>query len=159
MGKSLSPRLPTKLDTDYSAAAGRLWTSLDTVRISQPVISLSLDSLKNTCLTSDLEDTTLWSNPSPFGYKIPTNFSSSLGYKTWCHGGNNVRMSLVTVEVWCVPCAKYTSMSEFIARHQTVCLTYWTPLCLPYVIIYKSIQGQLMWTYIWKLATTHFSLW
>jgi hypothetical protein len=34
-------------------------------------------------------------------------------------------------------CAIYTSMSEYISRHQTVYLTYWTPLCLPYVI---SIQ-------------------
>jgi hypothetical protein len=88
--------------------------------------------------------------------KPDTFFPSNLGKKTWCYGGKNVCMSLVTVEVWYVPCAMYTSMSEYISRHQTVYLTYWTPLCLPYLI---SLQGQLIWTYIWKRAATHFSIW
>jgi hypothetical protein len=137
MGKSLSPRLPTKLVTDYGAAARRLWNSPDTVRISHPVIwwtSLKYLSDKRFGRDSSLKQSvTFW-------LQKPTPFPSVLRYMTWCYGGKNVRMSLVTVEVWCVPCAMchiYKSMSEYTSRHQTVYLTYWIPLCLPYVI---SIQ-------------------
>jgi hypothetical protein len=53
--KSVGPRLPTEFVTDYSARTGRLWTTLATVQISLPVISILLDPLKTSAWQADAD--------------------------------------------------------------------------------------------------------
>lgn len=94
MGKSQNPRLPTK-------PGWEVWTSLDTVRFSHPVITLLLDSSNSTCLTSDLEETPHWSTLLPSCYKKLTPFLESRikGVVLWWE-----KCLHVTVEVWYLPC-------------------------------------------------------
>jgi hypothetical protein len=87
MGRSLSPRLPTKLCHWLQRCGCEV---VDLTRYITDLASsgfLLAGPLKSTCLTSDLEETLLWTNLSPSVYKTPTPFSSSLRYKTWCMVG------------------------------------------------------------------------
>ena len=61
---------------------------------------------KNTWLASDVQQTPTRSKLSPPSYRHLTLIPSVLGYKSHCHARESAWMSLVTVEVWCVPSAR-----------------------------------------------------
>jgi len=136
MWKSLSPRLPTKL-CHWLQGCG--WEVVDLTRYITDLASsdFPLAGLLKVPVWQEIWKRLLFEAICHLlATKTQHIFLHLWGTRRGAMVGN-VCMSLVTVEVWCVPCAIYSSMSEYISRHQTVYLTYWTPLCLPYVI---SIQ-------------------
>lgn len=145
--------------TDYSAAAGRLWTSLDTLRISHPVISLLLDPSKVPVWQA------IWKRLlfEAICHLLATKIQH-LFFHLWgtIRGAVVGRMFACQWWLWksgvyhvpyIHPCqSTFLGIRLFTLRIELLCV-YRTWL------VYKSIQGQLIWTYIWQHASTHFSLW
>jgi hypothetical protein len=67
---------------------------------------------KNTWLASDAQQTPTRSKLSPPSYRHLTLILSMLGYKPHCHAGESAWMSMVTVEVWCVPSATHVQCTH-----------------------------------------------
>ena len=62
---------------------------------------------KNTLLASEVQRTTTRIKLLPPSYRHLTVIPSMLGYKPHCHAGKSAWISVVTVEVWCVPSATH----------------------------------------------------
>ena len=81
------PRISQNPKVHYRTHKRPPQTTLPTVLISGPVIYISLDSLRSTCVSSDLQQTPTRSRLSPLGYRHFTKIYSTPGYKLWRHGG------------------------------------------------------------------------
>jgi hypothetical protein len=72
-------------------------TTLCTAPTSRPVTSIYLGSFRDTWLAFDSHQTLTWSKSS---------FTSTPGYKPWCHSGTNAYIAWIYT-VWCVPSATH----------------------------------------------------
>ena len=102
---------------------------------------------KNTWLASDVQPTSTPIRLSPPSYRHLTVITCMLGYKPHCHAGKSAWISVVTVELWCVPSATRVSCTHW-SRNKPVDVSVFVTLFLyPYTFCL-----QLHWMSVYRIV-------